>query len=83
MYKNCASENLNDLLRKINDQSKDGEQHLVLTDELSADRNGDNFINCLEGVNKLICLTAVNPAAFGMTKEINVQPPEGENVTAE
>ena len=43
MYKNCASENLNDLLRKINDQSKEGEQHLVLSDEISADKNGDNF----------------------------------------
>ena len=82
-YEKTASENLNALLGKINDQSKEGEQHLVLTDEISADNNGDNFINCLEGVNKLVSLMAVNPAAFGMSKEMNVQPPEGENVTAD
>ena len=82
-YEKTASENLNALLGKINDQSKEGEQHLVLTDEISADINGDNFINCLEGVNKLVSLMAVNPAAFEMTKEMNVQPPEGDNVTAE
>ena len=82
-YEKKATENMNTLLRKINDQSKEGEQHLVLTDEISADNNGDNFINCLEGVNKLVSLMAVNPAAFGMSKEMNVQPPEGENVTAD
>ena len=74
---------MNLLLRKIHDKTKDGEQHLVLTDEMTSDKNEDNFINCLEGVNKLVSLMAVNPAAFEMTKEMNVQPPEGENVTAE
>ena len=82
-YQNTASINMNALLRKINDQSREVEQHLVLSDEISADKSGDNFINCLEGINKLISLMAVNPAAFEMSKEMNVQPPEGENVTAE
>ena len=81
VYEKQTAENINILLTKINDQTKDGEQHLVLTDELTADKDGDNFTECLDGVDKPIALMAVNPAAFEMSKEIAVQPPEGENVT--
>ena len=83
LYEKTAPEIMNALLRKIDQQSKEGMQHIVLGDELTADKNGDNFTNCLECVNKTVSLMAVNPAAFEMAKEMNVQAPEGENVTAE
>ena len=80
-YEKTASENINVLLKTIDQQSKEGEQHLVLSDELTADKNGDNFSKCLDGVDKPIHLMAVNPAAYEMSEEMNVQPPEGDNVT--
>ena len=80
-YEKNASENINALLKTIDRQSKEGEQHLVLSDELTVDRSEDNFTRCLDGIGKPIALMAVNPAANRMSRKINVQPPEGENVT--
>ena len=80
-YEKTASENINALLKIIDQQSKEGEQHLVLCDELTADKNGDNFTKLLDGVDKPIALMAVNPAAFKMSNAIAIQPPERENVT--
>ena len=80
-YEKQAAENMNILLRKINEQTKDGEQNIILNDEMTADKDGDNFSKCLDGIDKPIALMAVNPAANEMSKKIDVQPPEGDNVT--
>ena len=81
IYQGKAAENLNRLLEKIHKSCKcHDEQYLVLLDELTADLDGHDFSQALHGISKLIVLMALNPAAYGCTKELNIVSPSKNNI---
>ena len=75
LYSKQACHNANTLLRKINSQTPDGSHCIVVIDEITADRNGSDLSEILNGIDKLIVLMAINPAAFEFTIDFTIIPP--------
>ena len=82
-YEKKAADNINILLKKINDQSlKDGIQYISIFDELNADGNGSHFSKALDKVERPIVLMGVNPASSRSPTELDFQEPDNPSTSS-
>ena len=81
IYEEIAAKNIRAFLEKLQSEAKDV-QHIVMFDEVTSDKNGHIFSECLDGIEEPVALIAVNPTAKEMTTEFDVNAPENDNVLA-
>ena len=82
-YEKKAADNINILLKKINDQSlKDGIQYISMFDELNADGNGSDFSKALDKVMRPLVLMGVNPASSRSPAELDFQEPDNPSTSS-
>ena len=82
-YKKPAIENLNRLFHKIAKVHQGDKQIILLIDEVTIDNDCHDFSFLQLMYPFLNVLIAVNPAGFGLTKSIDINPPLGRCVLAD